>query len=153
MHSVDRSHRRPRPPAAIYGAKTSRSARGAGCRRWLALALLLVLAGCSRGSHDLPEIGADLSASPEPPRVGPATVAVTLTGADGQPLSGATVELEGDMSHAGMVPVLAQATEVEPGRYQAQLEFTMAGDWFIVVRARLADGRSLERALDLPGVQ
>jgi len=28
----------------------------------------------------------------------------------------------------------------------------MAGDWFILVRATLADGRSLEEKVDVPGV-
>ncbi len=77
---------------------------------------------------------------------------VTLTGDDGQPLTGAQVELEGNMTHAGMVPVLATAAEVEPGQYRAELEFTMGGDWFILVRATLADGRSLEEQVDVPGV-
>jgi len=70
----------------------------------------------------------------------------------GQPIEGADVELEGNMSHAGMVPVFAAAREVAPGQYEAQLEFTMGGDWFIVVRAALPDGRSLERTFDVPGV-
>jgi hypothetical protein len=29
----------------------------------------------------------------------------------------------------------------------------MAGDWFILVRATLPDGRKLERQVDVPGVQ
>jgi hypothetical protein len=69
-----------------------------------------------------------------------------------RPIVGARVELEGNMSHAGMVPVFAQATEIEPGLYQADLEFTMGGDWFILVRADLPDGRSMERQMDVPAV-
>jgi hypothetical protein len=84
--------------------------------------------------------------------MGLATVTVILTGADGQPLQGAEIEIEGNMSHAGMVPVLGVARETAPGRYQAELEFTMVGDWFILVRADLADGRSMERKIDVPGV-
>jgi hypothetical protein len=56
------------------------------------------------------------------------------------------------MSHAGMVPVLALARETTPGRYQAELELTMVGDWFMLVRADLPDGRSMERKIDVPGV-
>jgi hypothetical protein len=77
---------------------------------------------------------------------------VTLRDASDQPISGATMELEGNMNHAGMVPVLAQATEVAPGQYRANLEFTMAGDWFILVRADLPDGRSMEHRADLAGL-
>ena len=118
----------------------------------LALLLLLGLLGCTRGGSSLPDVSVDLAVEPQPPRMGPAVVLVTLTGAGGQPLAGASVELEGNMSHAGMVPVLAPAVEIEPGRYRAELEFTMAGDWFILVRATLADGRSLEEKVDVPGV-
>lgn len=114
--------------------------------------MLLALVGCARGGQDLPDVGVELVVEPSPPRIGPATLTVTLTGAGGEPLTGAQVELEGNMSHAGMVPVFADAAEVAPGQYRADLEFTMGGDWFILVRAELADGRSLERQIDLPGV-
>lgn len=117
--------------------------------------LLMALAGCGRagGSDDIPEIGIDLEISPNPPEVGMATLNLTLTDAKGQPIENATIELEGNMNHAGMTPVFSQATEVEPGHYQAPLEFTMGGDWFIIVKATLPDGRTLERQLDVPGVQ
>jgi hypothetical protein len=116
------------------------------------LLLLLTLLGCARGMQDLPDVGVDLSIEPDPPQMGPATVTVILTGADGQPVQGAQMEIEGNMSHAGMVPVLAVARETAPGHYQAELEFTMVGDWFMLVRADLADGRSMERKIDVPGV-
>ena len=118
----------------------------------LGLLLLLTLLGCARGMQDLPDVGVELSIEPDPPQMGLATVTVILTGADGQPLQGAEIEIEGNMSHAGMVPVLGVARETAPGRYQAELEFTMVGDWFMLVRADLADGRSMERKIDVPGV-
>lgn len=121
--------------------------------KWISgLLLLLSLVGCSRGAKDLPEIAVDLVISPEPPQLGPAAITVTLQDAEGEPISGARVELEGNMNHAGMVPVFADTVEVTPGRYQASLEFTMGGDWFILVRADLPDGRSMERKIDVPGV-
>jgi hypothetical protein len=118
----------------------------------LLAACSLLLAACSRGGVDLPDIGVELEIEPQPVRVGMATATVTLTDAAGQTIQAADVELEGNMSHAGMVPVFASAEEVAPGKYQAQLEFTMGGDWFIVVRAALPDGRSLERTFNVPGV-
>ena len=118
----------------------------------LILPLILVLAGCGRGNKDLPDVTVDLDIEPEPPQIGPATITVDLRSSDGQPIAGALVELEGNMSHAGMVPVFNQAEEVSPGRYRTQLEFTRGGDWFLLVRADLPDGRSLERKIDLPGV-
>lgn len=115
-------------------------------------ACCLLLAACSRGGRDLPDVALDLAIDPSPPRIGLATVTVILADAAGQPIRGARVELEGNMHHAGMVPVLAQATEVSPGTYEAVLEFTMGGDWFVLVHADLPDGRSLERSVDVPAV-
>ncbi len=120
--------------------------------RSLGLVLLLVLVGCSRENRDLPDVLMELAIAPAPPQIGPARVTVMLAGADGQPITGARVELEAHMSHAGMVPVFVQAPEVAPGRYEESLEFTMGGDWFIVVHADLPDGRALERKVDVPGV-
>jgi len=118
----------------------------------LFLLAAILLGGCARGGRDLPEIGVDLAVEPRPPQIGPATLLISLADEAGRPISGAQVELEGNMNHAGMVPVLAGTDEVAPGRYQAELEFTMAGDWFILVRATLPDGRALERRVDLAGI-
>ena len=57
------------------------------------------------------------------------------------------------MSHAGMRPVFSEARELEPGRYEAPIEFTMGGDWIILVRVTLPDGRKFQRQLDVKAVQ
>ena len=119
---------------------------------WLGIMGLLLLSSCRGRGEALLDMALDLTITPAPPQIGPATVTLTLKDADGQPIPGAQIELEGDMNHAGMAPVLAQAQEIAPGRYEASLEFTMGGDWFILVRATLPDGRSLERKIDVPGV-
>ena len=119
------------------------------------LAFGALLSGCQRGNSgkDIPEISIDLTILPDPPKVGTATLALNLMNAGDQPISGAKIELEGNMSHAGMTPAFSEATEVEPGRYEAPLEFTMGGDWFILVKVTLPDGRTLERQIDVPGVE
>jgi hypothetical protein len=116
--------------------------------------LTFLLVGCRRGSNDdISGINVDLTVSPDPPTVGLATIKLVLSNADDQPISGAVVELEGNMNHAGMVPAFSQATETDPGLYEAPLEFTMGGDWFILVKVSLPDGREFERQVDLPGVE
>lgn len=112
---------------------------------WLALAQ-----GCRN------EPASDLTlaheVSPNPPRVGPVTITLRLTDTAGRQVDGARITLEANMSHAGMVPVFADARETEPGRYQSTMELSMAGDWFILVHVTLKDGRKLERQFDIKGV-
>jgi len=113
----------------------------------------LVLAGCERRPEPQPDILVEHEVTPDPPRVGPATVTLRVSDAAGQPVSGARISLEGNMSHAGMRPVFGEATELEPGRYQSALEFTMGGDWVVLVRLTLPDGRKIERELNVKGVK
>jgi hypothetical protein len=91
--------------------------------------------------------------SPQPARVGPATITLKLTAAAAKRITSARIALEADMSHPGMSPVFAEAKEVEPGRYQGRIDFTMAGDWVILLHITLAGGQKLERQVDVKGVQ
>lgn len=91
--------------------------------------------------------------SPQPPRVGKMTITLTATSASGTPVTGARITLEGNMSHAGMVPVFAEATEIEPGRYRAIMELSMAGDWFVQVHLSLPDSRKFDRQFEIKGVR
>ena len=118
---------------------------------WL-LALALV-GGCAGSSDPGPDVTLDLTVSPSPPRVGPSTLIVTMNDAAGEPVSGARMELEGTMTHPGMKPEFADAVEVAPGTYQADMTFTMGGDWIIIVRCTLVDGSKLEREIEVRGVQ
>lgn len=90
--------------------------------------------------------------SPQPSRVGQVTITFIVTGASGKPVKGARIRLEGNMSHAGMVPVFADASETAPGRYVSNLELSMAGDWYVVARVTLPDSRQLDYQFDIKGV-
>ncbi|MBI2807134.1 MAG: FixH family protein [Planctomycetes bacterium] len=115
---------------------------------------ILVPSGCSKSSTDgAPDVKVELRMSPDPPTVGQGTATVTLTDKDGGPLRGATLKLEGNMNHAGMKPVFADAKELDPGKYEASVNLTMGGDWFFLIDAVLADGRRLKRKIDVPGVK
>jgi hypothetical protein len=120
----------------------------------LACAAVLVGAACQRRAGSAPDVLVEHEVSPRPPKVGPAVFSLRLTdAATSRPLAGARIALEGNMTHAGMTPAFAEAEEVEPGRYRAALDFTMAGDWVVTVRAALPDGRRVERRLDVKGVR
>jgi len=83
----------------------------------------------------------------------PALAEITLRDAEGRPVSGATVRIEGHMSHPGMAPVLASAEESGDGVYRVPFQLTMAGDWVLVVEAVLPDGRTARHQVDLANVQ
>jgi hypothetical protein len=91
--------------------------------------------------------------SPNPPRVGPATLTIDLADISGAPISKAHVRLEADMAHAGMAPQVFSVRELDAGRYLAQGEFDMAGDWVILLNITLPNGAVEERQFDLKGVQ
>ena len=111
-----------------------------------------LLQGCSPHTDSSQDLTLTHEVSPQPPRVGQVTIALRLTHWTGTPVTGAAVKLEGNMSHAGMVPVSSEAKEIEPGRYQSVLELTMAGDWVVAIKATLPDSRTFERQFEIKGV-
>jgi hypothetical protein len=119
----------------------------------LALCANLFQSGCHKTSEKPPDIAFEHKIAPDPPRIGSATVTLKLADSAGKPINGARINLEGNMSHSGMRPVFSEAREMESGRYEAPLEFTMRGDWFILFHITLPDGRNLQRQVDVKGVQ
>lgn len=117
----------------------------------LAALLLAGLAACG-GAGGAPPPRVEWSLEPTPPRVGAVTLRFSLADAAGAPLELESVEVEANMSHPGMVPELAAARGLGAGRYEAELELTMGGDWFLLFRGALPDGTPFEVHSDLPGV-
>lgn len=122
---------------------------------WLMGALLLLVA-CGRVQNPRvtgaaaempPGVEIALSGLPDNPSVGtPSELLITVT-REGQPVEGADVQVEGNMTHAGMEPLFVEATEVAGGEYQATIEWTMGGEWFLLVRATLPDGSVAEETV------
>jgi hypothetical protein len=113
----------------------------------------LLIASCSRPEGSSSFVAIEHEISPEPARVGPTTITLKLANSAAKPITGAHVAIEGDMSHPGMSPRFAEAKETDPGRYEARLEFAMAGDWVILLHVTLSDGKKLERQFDVRGVR
>ena|ERR1043165_6916645 len=114
-------------------------------------AALVLMVGCSRSASRSLTF-TDKRITPQPPQVGPITVNFRLSNA-GKPVTGAHVSLEGDMTHAGMAPVLGDAYEVAPGQYQGQLTLTMGGDWVVLMHITLPDGHNVEEQMNVSGVE
>ena len=117
----------------------------------LLLILLIPLAACVRQSQQpaAGDVEMTLAVRPDPPAVGDATLEITLTDGEGNPIEDARLNVKGDMSHAGMEPVLAEVEGGAGGVYQVPFSWTMGGDWFVTVEAVLADGTTISRRFDL----
>ena len=116
------------------------------------LTCFVLVQGCKHQSKSVSTLTLTHEVSPQPPRVGDVTITLELSDSAGQPVAGARITIEGNMSHAGMVPVFATATEIEPGRYRAIVQLTMAGDWIIVVQGSVRDTHEFKREFEIKGV-
>lgn len=120
-------------------------------RKNLILILILMLFGCRRGSptvDEASEIQVDLIVEPSPPIVGEAFLELYMEDAQGYPIEGATLVGKGDMTHAGMAPVLWSFEEEREGVYRASFKWTMGGDWILTITGTLPDGRRLIRTFN-----
>lgn len=113
----------------------------------------MIVVACQPSGNENADINLNWEIQPDPPKVGKATLNLTLRDSTDQLIRGADVELEGNMSHPGMKPVLAEAKEVEPGQYSAEMKFTMSGDWFILVHATLPNERVIQKQINISGVR
>lgn len=129
--------------------------------RWCALLIVLtamlpipMLAACRTSTAaDFGATDVTLTVSPEKPAVGPATLQFKLSDRDGRAVGGATVRVEGTMTHAGMEPVKVTGQADNNGQYTApDFRFTMAGDWLVMAHVTLVDGRTSQRTLRINGV-
>lgn len=114
-------------------------------------ACLLLGQSCLNQRKSYTDLTLTHEVSPQPPRVGPVTITLKPT-KSGIPLTGARITLEGNMSHAGMVPVFAEAREIATGYYRATMELSMAGDWFVQVHLSSSDGRKFDYQFEINGV-
>lgn len=111
--------------------------------------------GCAPpdGDTGARDVSVGLEVEPVQPVVGAARLLLRLTDSSGAGLAGARLQVEANMDHPGMQPVLAEPADLGAGRYAASIDFSMAGSWFVLVEATLADGRVLQRKIDLPPVR
>lgn len=125
--------------------------------RALLVILCLSLAACrppeaNRSSGSSSPLSITIT-PPEAPRLGEATILVTVREGDAL-ITDAVVEVTGDMTHAGMVPVISATELREDGSYQTtDFRFTMAGDWVLIAEVTLPSGERLqaERFLTVSG--
>jgi len=117
------------------------------------LALFLLLgSGCARASRqaDSADVQISLTAIPFPPHIGDTQLIIQVADEMGKPIDDAHLAIKGDMTHAGMEPVLAEVDGGgEDGVYKIPFEWTMAGDWVVTVDLRLPDGSKAQKRFDM----
>ncbi|NWF69716.1 MAG: FixH family protein [Chloroflexi bacterium] len=112
---------------------------------WL-LAALLCLAACAPASaptQSATAVTISLRFEPDPPTVGEGLVVIGLQTAAGAAIDNARLTVEGNMAHAGMMPVSREITTGENGEYRTTFDWSMGGEWVLTVRAELSSGETV----------
>ncbi|MCO8123859.1 FixH family protein [Stieleria sp. TO1_6] len=113
----------------------------------------ILVAGCApQPSETTNDLRVDVTLSPSPPVVGNSSVTLQVSDTSGEPVAVSDLQIEGNMNHAGMKPSFAEMQAVGPGHYEGTLDFTMGGDWFLLVTATTSSGATIERKIDVPEV-
>lgn len=122
-------------------------------KRVIFILFLLLVVGCRQSQQEGVTGTADLTIellSPLQPTLdGSSEMSVRITDAAGAPVNDAALSIKGDMTHAGMVPVLAEAAGGQDGLYTFPFAWTMKGDWIVTARATMPDGAWAEQQFDL----
>lgn len=121
---------------------------------WIGLLGCMLMLGCRPSASDKgANLQATVSFTPNPPQVGRVTVKIELVDAVGQAVRLEWLEVEGNMNHAGMRPVFTTLEETGPGQFEGRIDFTMGGDWFLILSGETADGEAIRLKVDVPGVK
>lgn len=81
--------------------------------------------------------------------VGETTMTVTVTDAEGNAIENpGTLNIRGDMDHAGMVPVIVDAEESTAGVFTVPFEWTMGGAWTVTATLTLSDDATVSQTFD-----
>lgn len=123
--------------------------RPLGIRLLLAALCICCAAGACRRTPAVGDVIVESTLTPPQPVVGMSALTLRLLDAGRRPISGASLRVEGHMAHPGMAPVQATATERAPGVYEAELQFTMRGDWILLVTGALANGAVVNYRIDV----
>jgi len=120
----------------------------------VALLAAALLSGCWHQASSTNEISLQWTIDPSTPSARTDTLTrITLQDDRHRPVTGARLQLEAHMSHPGMAPVVRPLTDTGAGTYETRLQFSMAGDWVLVVTGELPDGHRITRSMPIAGVR
>lgn len=137
----------------LRAARSLKIVHGRGLWTIAIVTVFLAVSSCGHGTSSASQLEVGWTLRPQAPAVGPATLTITLRDRAGDPVTGVKVRLEAHMSHAGMAPVRAEATERSLGTYEISFAFTMPGDWVLLASALARDGTRVEQRIDVHNVR
>ena len=105
----------------------------------LLFACIILLAGCRQQQLSSADVQLEMSVSDQ--RVGDTALLVRVTNRDGKAVDNpGKLSVRGDMDHAGMAPVLAEAESASEGVFSLPFEWTMGGSWIVEAALTLPNG-------------
>jgi periplasmic copper chaperone A len=113
-----------------------------------------LLSACGSSTATMSSADVQIALLPGQVDGGRNTLHVELRTAAQVPITDATIALEGNMTHAGMAPVIAAPVHDDDdgagdGIYVVPFQFSMLGDWIITVAVELADGTRATRNINV----
>ena len=131
----------PRKTGGIYGGNQG-SGDGVENRLPIILIILIILllaAACRQQRIAPADVRLELTATNR--LVGETTLLLAVTDKDGNAIADpGALRVRGDMSHAGMVPVFAEADQSTDGVFSLPFTWTMAGGWIVEASLTLPNG-------------
>ena len=107
----------------------------------LLLGLSLALAACSGASQPAATpspapVQITLSTDPNPPSMGPVEIVFTVLDTQGQPISGADVDVIAGHTEMGGMTMHGKATDQGNGKYAITANYSMPGKWLVTVQVK-----------------
>lgn len=99
-------------------------------------------------SNSTGEVNIAVETSPNPAAMGDVELIMTITDAQGNPIEGATVDVEVDHTDMTGMSMSGIATDQGGGRYSINANFSMSGNWKLTVYVR-KDGLDYQEDIDL----
>lgn len=96
------------------------------------------------------EVG--VTTDPSTPRVGDNRLIVELRNADGEPVTGVSIDAYAEMPAMGAMPAMrapAEMQEAAPGRYVGSVNLTMRGEWPLTLRFESPEGQAVRMQFNL----
>ena len=118
--------------------------------RQLKIIILLIVLTAACRQQQISSSDIELGLTVSDLLVGETTLLLSVRDREGKSIQDpGTLSLRGDMNHAGMIPVFAEAETSVDGTFTLPFEWTMAGSWIVEANLRLDSGEVVTQRFNL----